>query len=488
MTGRILVVCGSGASSTFLAQRLRALAEADGLEIEAVAGSLAQVRLDAAGMDVVLLGAHLADRLDAVREAAADEGATAVLLADAAAARGDEVARRGHLALGGRQRARQVADRALHLLLLLPHGRERLVETGLRLLQQRDARERVRETALQRLRVGDGLLGCLDQARQLRHAPAALRGAGVLDVAAHVGDLLLHARGRVLEVGRDAVDAVEERAGLADRLLRRAHLDRDLAGRRAITRADRLGGLLRGVGREGEERAGLVDVAGDGRHRRAGVAAAEEVHRLLRPLDPGLQRLRLGDDGGEGLRRVLLERPELLERLGLRVELGARLLAEVDDARRPGAALLVGVLDRVVELLLQGERLADLAARRDEHLAVRADGAGSELRLGEAHLLLAGLERVVELHEHAAGALLSCPHLRERGLALRGDRLPLLPPADERRRDGCHEDRAQHEEEDEAEVDAGGVPGRRGGPGSRLGARAGACLGLDALRGGDGGP
>ncbi|RII88653.1 PTS sugar transporter subunit IIABC, partial [Clavibacter michiganensis subsp. insidiosus] len=86
MTGRILVVCGSGASSTFLAQRLRALAEEDGLEIEAVAGSLAQVRLDAAGMDVVLLGAHLADRLDAVREAAADEGATAVLL-DADAAR-----------------------------------------------------------------------------------------------------------------------------------------------------------------------------------------------------------------------------------------------------------------------------------------------------------------------------------------------------------------------------------------------------------------
>ncbi|UKF80122.1 PTS sugar transporter subunit IIB [Clavibacter californiensis] len=86
MTGRILVVCSSGASSTFLAQRLRALAEADGLEIEAVAGSIAQVRLDAAGMDVVLLGAHLADRLDAVRAAAADEGATAVLL-DADAAR-----------------------------------------------------------------------------------------------------------------------------------------------------------------------------------------------------------------------------------------------------------------------------------------------------------------------------------------------------------------------------------------------------------------
>jgi PTS system cellobiose-specific IIB component len=37
-------------------------------------------------MDVVLLGAHLADRLDAVRAAAADEGATAVLL-DADASR-----------------------------------------------------------------------------------------------------------------------------------------------------------------------------------------------------------------------------------------------------------------------------------------------------------------------------------------------------------------------------------------------------------------
>ena len=86
MTGRILVVCGSGASSTFLAHRLRSLAEADGLEIEAVAGSVADVRLDAAGMDVVLLGAHLADRLDLVRRAAADEGATAVLL-DADASR-----------------------------------------------------------------------------------------------------------------------------------------------------------------------------------------------------------------------------------------------------------------------------------------------------------------------------------------------------------------------------------------------------------------
>ncbi|MFD2341012.1 PTS sugar transporter subunit IIABC [Clavibacter tessellarius] len=86
MTGRILVVCGSGASSTFLAHRLRSLAEADGLEIEAVAGSVADVRLDAAGMDVVLLGAHLADRIDLVRRAAADEGATAVLL-DADASR-----------------------------------------------------------------------------------------------------------------------------------------------------------------------------------------------------------------------------------------------------------------------------------------------------------------------------------------------------------------------------------------------------------------
>ncbi|WP_445337373.1 PTS sugar transporter subunit IIB [Clavibacter sp. CFBP 8614] len=84
MTGRILVVCGSGASSTFLAHRLRSLAEADGLEIEAVAGSVADVRLDAAGMDVVLLGAHLADRIDLVRRAAADEGATAVLLDEAA--------------------------------------------------------------------------------------------------------------------------------------------------------------------------------------------------------------------------------------------------------------------------------------------------------------------------------------------------------------------------------------------------------------------
>jgi PTS system cellobiose-specific IIB component len=114
MTGRILVVCGSGASSSFLAHRLRELAAADGLEIEAVAGSVDDVRVEAVGMDVVLLGAHLADRLDAVRRAAADEGATALLLDDDASRP---------------EGARAALDRALAAMragarsLRLPHGR-----------------------------------------------------------------------------------------------------------------------------------------------------------------------------------------------------------------------------------------------------------------------------------------------------------------------------------------------------------------------------
>ncbi|WP_307357680.1 PTS sugar transporter subunit IIB [Microbacterium murale] len=72
---RILVVCGAGASSTFVAQRLRRAASAAGLDWDTAAGT--EQTIPTAFADLVLVGPHLADRLDAIRAAA--RGPVAVL-------------------------------------------------------------------------------------------------------------------------------------------------------------------------------------------------------------------------------------------------------------------------------------------------------------------------------------------------------------------------------------------------------------------------
>ena len=76
---KILVVCGAGASSTFVAAKLRTAAAARGIELTAKAASADQ--LDALDdVDVVLVGAHLASALPSLRErAAAASTAVAVL-------------------------------------------------------------------------------------------------------------------------------------------------------------------------------------------------------------------------------------------------------------------------------------------------------------------------------------------------------------------------------------------------------------------------
>ena len=67
---RIIVVCGAGASSTFVAQRIRRAAAARGLEVRAPAASeaLDEALADA---DVLLVGAHLGERLEPSLERAA---------------------------------------------------------------------------------------------------------------------------------------------------------------------------------------------------------------------------------------------------------------------------------------------------------------------------------------------------------------------------------------------------------------------------------
>ncbi|GAA3284034.1 PTS sugar transporter [Nesterenkonia halobia] len=76
----ILVVCGAGASSTFVAQRIRRGAEAEGLDLRASAGTEAMLPGAVDAVDVVLLGPQLAARAPEIRRRAALVGAAAAVL------------------------------------------------------------------------------------------------------------------------------------------------------------------------------------------------------------------------------------------------------------------------------------------------------------------------------------------------------------------------------------------------------------------------
>ncbi len=77
---RILVVCGAGASSTFVAQRVRHAAHARGTDISAVAGTEQSLPIDLDAADVVLVGPHLEHSLEGIRRDAAVRGVVTVLL------------------------------------------------------------------------------------------------------------------------------------------------------------------------------------------------------------------------------------------------------------------------------------------------------------------------------------------------------------------------------------------------------------------------
>jgi cellobiose PTS system EIIB component len=82
---RIIVVCGAGASSTFVAHRIRRAATARGIEVRATATSESQLDVALADADVLLVGAHLADRVDRLRERAAAASVPIAILSDVVA-------------------------------------------------------------------------------------------------------------------------------------------------------------------------------------------------------------------------------------------------------------------------------------------------------------------------------------------------------------------------------------------------------------------
>lgn len=111
----ILVVCGAGASSTFVAQRVRRSAEVEGLDLRASAGTEAMLPGAVDAVDVVLLGPQLAGRAPEIRRRAAPLGAAVAVLPESAFRDPDgtaalELARRELAALRAAEDTADTAD------------------------------------------------------------------------------------------------------------------------------------------------------------------------------------------------------------------------------------------------------------------------------------------------------------------------------------------------------------------------------------------
>lgn len=77
---RILVVCGAGASSTFVAQRVRRAAHERGLPYSAVAGTAGSLVIDLDSADIVLVGPHLAGEWEWIQRSATEHGVAVAVL------------------------------------------------------------------------------------------------------------------------------------------------------------------------------------------------------------------------------------------------------------------------------------------------------------------------------------------------------------------------------------------------------------------------
>lgn len=89
---KILIVCGAGASSAFVAHRLRTTGKERGLTLTVVAGSESDLPASLDGIDVLLIGPHLAPRFERISAHARKKGVGVALMPDSvfAARNGDE--------------------------------------------------------------------------------------------------------------------------------------------------------------------------------------------------------------------------------------------------------------------------------------------------------------------------------------------------------------------------------------------------------------
>ena len=76
----VLIVCGAGASSTFLASRIRAIAKSRGIELGVQAASTSDIRPFLHTSTVLLVGPHLATSFAALQAEASEFGVPSALL------------------------------------------------------------------------------------------------------------------------------------------------------------------------------------------------------------------------------------------------------------------------------------------------------------------------------------------------------------------------------------------------------------------------
>ena len=79
---KILIVCGAGASSAFVAHRLRVTGKERGLTLAVVAGSESDLPSSLDTIDVLLVGPHLAPRFERISAQAKKRGVGVALLPD----------------------------------------------------------------------------------------------------------------------------------------------------------------------------------------------------------------------------------------------------------------------------------------------------------------------------------------------------------------------------------------------------------------------
>jgi PTS system cellobiose-specific IIB component len=90
---RVLVVCGAGASSTFLAHRIRAAARGRDIDVSVSASSTEGIAERLGEIDVLLVGPHLAAQFDDISKLSAEAGVRSALLPDTVfGAQGEETA------------------------------------------------------------------------------------------------------------------------------------------------------------------------------------------------------------------------------------------------------------------------------------------------------------------------------------------------------------------------------------------------------------
>jgi len=77
---KVLLVCGGGASSGFMATNLRKAAKARGVEVDAKARSETEVELYAPEVDCIMIGPHLSYLEEEMRNRVKDTGAKVLVM------------------------------------------------------------------------------------------------------------------------------------------------------------------------------------------------------------------------------------------------------------------------------------------------------------------------------------------------------------------------------------------------------------------------